>query len=141
MSCCEAIIQAATQTTPCECLAMGYCVRHKCNKAAHFHKLCKTNIGYFEQYERGEGPGQNLPPQLFTLGLGDIIEWALLKLACGDEKRLVAIGIRADRFIEWISRGKFKAANDGTCGCPQRKAWLNRVFPLWPIRWPLWRNR
>ncbi len=138
MSCdtCDQIVAAARQTTPCECASAGYCARHKCDKPAHFAMLCRTHFGYFEQYEQGIGPGQNLPPAQFTLGLGDVSEWLLSEIAEGDEDRLIRWGIRLDRFIEWASRGKFKAANDGTCGCPQRKAWLNRCR-----LWPLWKRK
>ncbi len=138
MSCapCDQILEAASKTTPCECPVAGFCARHKTTKPAHFHMLCRTQLPYFLQYERGEGPGQNVPRSRFVLGLGDVLEWAFLHLAWGDEARLTAIGIRVDRFIEWISRGRFKAANDGTCNCPKRKAWLNRHFQIWPIRRP-----
>lgn len=42
----------------CECSEPGFCPRHKCNKTAHLHHLCKTRRDYFELWERGFGPGQ-----------------------------------------------------------------------------------
>ena len=53
------------KTTPCECTAPGgigmiFCSRHKCQKTAHFVKLCQTSEKYFQAYERGEGPGQRV---------------------------------------------------------------------------------
>lgn len=44
--------------TPCECPMAGYCSRHKINKPAHFHNLCKTRPDYFAMYENCSGPGQ-----------------------------------------------------------------------------------
>jgi hypothetical protein len=144
MSCnCEVLPESPNTTTGCVCDGPGQCPVSGIVMAAHWHVLCRTKRNYFEAFRDGRGPGQGIhkPKPRFTIGAGDVIEWTLLKLARGDEQRLLAIGIRADRFIEWISRGNFKVANDGTCGCPQRKAWLNRVFPLWPIRWPRRKKR
>jgi hypothetical protein len=142
MSCCGTVkVEARPATvatvTPCECPIAGWCARHNMTKLPQFHRLCRTHAGYFGMYEQGKGPGQaSAGPRRFTLGLGDVVAWLVFKLARGDEKRLTAIGIRADRLIERVSRGRFKANTDGTCNCKQRQAWLNQHFPIWPIRWP-----
>ena len=112
-------------------------------KAAHFHKLCRTLVAYYQAYENGIGPGQDwgnaaVKPR-FVVGLGDVVAWTVANLARGDEKLLTEIGIRADKLVERISFGRFKANSDGSCRCADRRAWLNRHFPLWPIRWP-WRK-
>ena len=46
--------------TDCECAAPGWCERHQCKKHPHFHKLCQTRSDYFQLWEKGAGPGQNL---------------------------------------------------------------------------------
>ncbi|WP_198000923.1 glycosyltransferase [Gimesia fumaroli] len=46
--------------TDCECASPGWCERHQCKKHPHFHKLCQTRTDYFELWEKGAGPGQNL---------------------------------------------------------------------------------
>tara|TARA_R110000868_G_C10934166_1_gene766585 strand:- start:911 stop:2827 length:1917 start_codon:yes stop_codon:yes gene_type:complete len=46
--------------TDCECAAPGWCERHQCKKHPHFHKLCQNRGDYFELWEKGAGPGQNL---------------------------------------------------------------------------------
>ena len=117
MSCCEQIIEAAGHVTPCECAGAGYCIRHKMHKPAHFAMLCRTHIGYFNLYEKGEGPGQKMPApgsRRLTVGLGDVAAF----------------------LIRVVTLGKLIMCDS----CKGRKAWLNRVCPLWPICWP-WRKR
>ena len=48
--------------TDCECATPGWCDRHQCKKHPHFHKLCQARTDYFELWEKGAGPGQNLQP-------------------------------------------------------------------------------
>jgi len=50
--------------TPCQCrIKKGentvFCDRHKCVKTKHLHTLCQRNQGYFDLWERGEGPMQD----------------------------------------------------------------------------------
>jgi hypothetical protein len=111
VSCCDKIIDAAKVMTPCECESPGFCQRHNYEKVPHFHNLCRTYIAYFDQYERGEGPGQKIgEPARFIFGLGDVVAW----------------------FTWHVLRMRPLA----TCGCHARRAWLNKWFPIWPIRWP-----
>ena len=117
MNCCEKLLTAAQKISPCECSGAGWCERHKMQKVPHFAMLCRTNIQYFEQYENGIGPGQNvspIAPQPHIIGLGDVVAWAI---------RVTTLG----RVKPWPG-----------CGCQARKAWLNKI-QLWPIRWP-WRR-
>ncbi len=117
MSCCDKIIEAASQQTPCECIAPGYCERHNCNKTQHHFTLCKNRIDYFNAYERGVGPGQRklMPvPRQFVVGLGDVAAF----------------------LIRLVTFGRLKMCPD----CKARKARWNRACPLWPIRWP-WGKR
>jgi hypothetical protein len=108
--CCDELLNAAEKMTPCECAVAGWCARHQLNKVPHFHMLCKTNIGYFEQYERGEGPGQIVGGKRSCrrIGLGDIVAW-LIKVAT-------------------FNRIKMCLA------CRSRRTRLNR-FQIWPYPW------
>jgi hypothetical protein len=45
--------------TGCECPLAGICNRHAMNKTPHYHKLCQNHEGYFNQWEKCKGPGQN----------------------------------------------------------------------------------
>ena len=45
--------------TPCECPLAGYCNRHEVDKNAHLHKLCQTNIKYYNLWEKCKGPLQS----------------------------------------------------------------------------------
>lgn len=45
--------------TPCECPMAGFCNRHGVQKSAHLHKLCQNHIGYFNMWERCQGPNQD----------------------------------------------------------------------------------
>ena len=38
--------------TPCECPLSGYCNRHKINKNQTEHRLCSTDIRYFDMWEK-----------------------------------------------------------------------------------------
>jgi hypothetical protein len=42
--------------TDCECEQAGWCERHQCLKAPHFHLLCRRQEKYFQLYEQGRGP-------------------------------------------------------------------------------------
>ncbi len=46
--------------TECECEEPGWCERHQCQKHPHFYKLCQSRPDYFQLWEEGRGPGQNL---------------------------------------------------------------------------------
>jgi len=48
--------------THCECTAPGHCPRHRCVKTPHWHHLCQTRPDYYQLWEEGQGPGQDLPP-------------------------------------------------------------------------------
>ncbi len=112
MTCCNEVIHASEVTTGCECESAGFCNRHSCQKPTYLHMLCMTNLEYFDQYERGVGPLQNIGPQPLILGLGDV----------------AAFLIRAATF------GGLAMCES----CQGRKSRWNRVR-LWPIRWP-WRS-
>ena len=45
--------------TGCECPLAGFCKKHNMNKTPHYHKLCQNHQGYFNQWEKCQGPGQD----------------------------------------------------------------------------------
>lgn len=112
--------------TGCECKEPGWCVRHQCEKHAHWHHLCQTNEAYFEAWEDGLGPGQpvitapNRPvasvPQVGKYGWGDSMTSALK-----------ALGITEERYKEV----KAMFGLPPTCGCSKRREWLNKVGRWW----------
>ena len=116
-----AALAASEQLTGCECQPDAFpfvCPRHGgCEKTEHYHLLCRTQISYFEGWERGiplclnRGP----TPQPFSFGLGDLVHWAV---------KLTTFGL--------LKPGP-------ACKCHARRAWLNHKLQFWPIRWP-WRR-
>lgn len=114
MSCgCEAIVEAATKATECECSAeKGHCQRHSCDKNAHMKKLCRTRPDYFALWESGRGPCFNTIRERrdSRVGLGDVVAWLIYRVTFGGLK-------------PWPG-----------CGCAARKAWLNKITV-----WGWWR--
>lgn len=47
--------------TDCECKGPGFCKRHGISKNEAWYRLCKTRPKYFNAWEKGAGPGQNIP--------------------------------------------------------------------------------
>lgn len=119
MSCCEKIIEASKQLTGCECELSGYCTRHKIHKHQVWHNLCKTDFAYFEQYEKGIGPGQ-----VFTDSGSLESPRPTANLIAG--KRVLYLG---DLLAYWFEKLGIKSWSG--CGCDSRRAYLNR-FRLWP---------
>lgn len=52
-----------TGKSPCECIAAGWCERHRCRKTTELWQHCRTDPALFDLWERGEGPGQLLLPK------------------------------------------------------------------------------
>lgn len=108
----------------CSCPEPGWCERHGIHKHAHWHHLCQTRDGYRAAWDAGVGPGQNLPKardesratKALKDGWGDRITSALKK-----------IGITEERYKDV----KAKFGLPPTCGCPQRREWLNRIGRWW----------
>jgi hypothetical protein len=94
----------------CDITEGGFCVRHGIMKTKHFVYLCQHRSNYFKAWEKGEGPGQNLPRR--KPGLGDRLEGWLIKH-----------GITK----EWYIEIKVKFGLPPTCNCCARREWLNRV--------------
>ena len=110
---CDDVIKAAGTLTPCDCPGPGFCPRIGCELNAHGYSLCRSSPGYFEHWtQTGGAPCVNLNANphakgLATLGLGDVVAWAI---------RIATLGLL-----------NYCAA------CDRRKAWLNR-FILWTWR-------
>lgn len=112
-----------TKPEPCSCPEPGWCERHGMKKHAHWHHLCQTRDGYRALWDAGTGPGQNLPrvtvpreKKPSKYGWGDGVTAALKKIGVTEER--------------------YKAVKElfglpPTCGCPQRREWLNKVGRWW----------
>lgn len=111
--------------TQCQCEHPGWCVRHQCEKHAHWHHLCQTNQAYFDAWEAGLGPGQpvitapNKPPESRPVsheGLGDSVAGILKSWGITEER------YRAVKELFGLPP---------TCGCDKRREWLNKVGRWW----------
>ena len=115
-------------TDQCQCTGAGWCERHRVNKDEVLVRLCQRRGDYWEAWEQGRGPGQlnRVPPSQMGIkpvnlpqkreGWGDNVTKALKK-----------IGITEDRYKEV----KAMFGLPPTCGCPQRREWLNKVGRWW----------
>lgn len=111
---CECLMKVIENpTTGCVCAEAGWCERHKCQKTEHFHKLCRTRVGYFDLWENGKGPcihSERSPMPIPKRGLGDWVAVLIHRMSFG--------------FIE---------QTEG-CGCGERQKALNR-FGQWISLW------
>lgn len=60
----------------CKCTGPGYCQRHGINKNAAWVRLCRTDKKYWDAWEKGTGPGQNIVARTVEViwsGVGDIL--------------------------------------------------------------------
>lgn len=119
MACCDKIIESSRQLTACECEMAGYCKRHRLHKNEIWHNLCRTDYQYFDQYEKGIGPGQ-----VFTDS--GSLESPHPTVAVIGGKRVIYLG---DFLAHWFA--KFGIKGWAGCGCDSRRARLNR-FRIWP---------
>lgn len=118
--------------TPCECPVAGYCERHKRMKAGRLHELCRTDMRYFDMWDRqsmdNPSPRQDKYKKeherrstwvnrlsRYRLesdrGVGDVVERLAAKAGGRFIKRAAAVlGI--------------------SCGCQDRQKWLNEQYPF-----------
>jgi hypothetical protein len=142
--------------TPCQCKLEGktgiFCDRHQCLKSPSLHNLCRTNAHYFEMWEKGEGPMQD-PLNRIAVERGAIHPKAAEKegffvqehnkvpleesgFFMGDPeipKKSRGLGdtiakITKATGIKKAVKTVFGAFNKD-CGCSERQAKLNRMFP------------
>jgi len=138
------------ETTQCQCQFPDdqdtiFCERHQCTKTRPLHNLCKFREDYYQLWESGEGPMQNVqtlaskqqtrsepqqqqPKIVQTTGFfKDEIE--------EDSKSLESQGI-GDTIAKITRATGIKTAVDAVaeatgrdCGCQQRQDALNEMFP------------
>jgi hypothetical protein len=83
------------RVTPCECLAPGWCPRHRCHKLDFWFELCRRRQDYFNLWETGSGPLQKIAMQRAPLprcrfrGL-DPVDTVLCEI-CGQRDVSVAV--------------------------------------------------
>lgn len=56
--------------TPCDCTGPGFCERHGCHKSRHWWRLCRSRFDRFQEWEAGDGPGQESGSILNQLRIG-----------------------------------------------------------------------
>ena len=140
--------------TPCQCQMDSesngvFCDRHKCLKSKSLHTLCQTRQDYFKMWEEGVGPMQDMyQKQMIRQG------YEKVKMEEGEEVIVQERQEEEEKFfmndprIPAKSRGLgdtiakvtkatgikkavdtvFGAINKD-CGCTERQAKLNRMFP------------
>jgi len=101
--------------TPCECELSGWCKRHNIRKPDAWIKLCRTKPKYFEAWERGRGPGQQLKVRQSIAGV-QYNHWAPLHYYAvkhaGDWNQSKA----KQWYRKWVSR----IPNRNGCGCKEK---------------------
>lgn len=115
--------------TACECRGPGFCSRHRCNKSAHYQKLCATRADYFELWESGRGPRLECArleaaEQIPARGLGDLIARALRLV------RLDGPGRKLRRAWRRYFASPASSSTSSSCGCAETQLDLNARFPL-----------
>jgi hypothetical protein len=128
--------------TPCQCQIDNsqdaiFCEKHQCVKSKHLQELCAFDQRYFDLWESGEGPMQDVSSNFLKA-----------KVAILDTEEKQDEFFMGDPEIPKISRGfgdtfaKFTKATglkkatkllfglfNADCGCTERQAKWNRLFP------------
>jgi hypothetical protein len=140
--------------TPCQCEFSDspngiFCDRHKCLKSKSLHTLCQTRQDYFQLWEDGVGPMQNaFDNQMKKRGYEQIEiteeEEVIVKKEEEEEKKFFMNDPRipaksrglGDTIAKVTKATGIKKAVDTVfgainkdCGCTERQAKLNRMFP------------
>ena len=134
--------------TPCECDLTEdgggvHCERHKCWKTPDLVQLCQKRKDYFDLWEQGVGPLQDMYQNVMKEGTKTSIETAEL-----EQKTLEEEYFMGDPHIPKKSRGlgdtvakitkatgikatvdKVFDSIDKDCGCKERQSKLNKLFP------------
>lgn len=138
--------------TPCQCQMDSksrgiFCDRHKCMKSKSLHTLCQTRQDYFEMWEEGVGPMQNVHEkemkkrgyEKLELKEGEevIVEKKEEEKFFMNDPRIPAKSRGLGDTIAKVTKATgikkavdtvFGAINKD-CGCTERQAKLNRMFP------------
>jgi len=146
-------------TTPCECKFSGsqtgiFCDRHQCIKSRSLHRLCQTRQSYFDMWEEGDGPMQDPLNRImvekgkinvtqteqegttFFNAEGERVFPNKNEYFMGDPeipKKSRGLGDTIAKFtkatgLKKATKTVFGAFNKD-CGCSERQAKLNRMFP------------
>mgnify|MGYP003626212699 CR=1 FL=1 len=131
--------------TPCEC-KMGegqesiVCNRHKCIKSKSLHGLCKYKQSYFDLWESGEGPMQDMITQggfdRSATITKEEAEDKEQKFFMGDPEiplKSRGLGDTLAKFnkvtgVKKVVKTVFDAFNKD-CGCSERQRKINKMFP------------
>ncbi len=126
-------------TTDCECELSGFCKRHNVKKPNGWHKLCRNVPAFFEAWESGRGPGQNIESnaEAITIRINERLDqsrwpWWVKRIAKLRNESDVGVGDTLERLIALGGGRAYKrilAAVKLNCGCATRQAWLNRRYP------------
>ena len=97
-----------------------YCDRHKCWKTEDLFQLCQKREDYYNMWEEGRGPLQDLYVTSMKEGTKKQIE----------EEELEQEVLERDYFMgdPDIPKKSFDAM-DKDCGCRERQSKLNKLFP------------
>jgi len=129
--------------TPCQCQIDNntdtiFCKRHQCMKSKAMQKLCGFDQRYFDLWETGEGPMQNISLEYLNVPDGIIEEEEIdySGFFMGDpEIPKISRGL-GDTITKITKTTGLKKATkllfdlfNADCGCTERQAKLNRMFP------------
>lgn len=124
----------------CVCPLAGYCERHQCKKTSNLHKLCQQHGAYWDAWEEGRGPGQQVKPKEQNKRRLRVIEnvkrnqrlrgWVMSMRTTGE----VGIGDTLLRLIRIAGTREIKRelkCLHRACSCNQIEATekLNREYP------------
>ena len=96
------------KVTGCTCLAPGWCERHRCFKPEHLFELCRRRRDFFQQWEQGQGIGQQAllapppKPRIDCVHLGVVVD----EIACPTCQGSVRIKVLACEFHQRCTLGR-----------------------------------
>lgn len=139
----EERVEYPPKRTPCQCQIDQtkdsiFCKRHQCVKSKGMQELCSFDQRYFDLWEMGEGPMQNISTEhiIAADALLDIEEEDKVEFFMGDpEIPKISRGF-GDTFAKFTKATGLKKATkllfdlfNADCGCTERQAKWNRLFP------------
>lgn len=116
----------------CQCTGAGWCERHKVHKSENMVRLCQKRGAYWEAWENGTGIEQ------IKLKLSELApppprkDRAVDTEGWGDKVTVFLKGLGVTE--ESYKAIKQKFGLPPTCGCSQRREWLNKVGRWWNER-------
>lgn len=112
----------------CECTGAGWCERHQMQKSENMVRLCRKRGAHWQAWENGNGIGQIRLGVIAPRPL-DTEHEETASGGWGDNVTtfLKGIGVTEDSY----KAIKQKFGLPPTCGCAQRREWLNKVGRWW----------